>query len=139
MLTAFNQNLVFFHASQIVAKEAPVGRTFRLAAWWRPAASSAMASTSSSGDRHRAGGAGGLQRHPAGPVPRGQRCGCAGARWRRRVFRAKEVLAKHDENYMPPGPPRAVEKGASGARYGCETMMALSVEAGKEACRPRPP
>ena len=41
-LQAFNENLVFFFSpTQVAAKEAPTGRTFRPAAWSSPAASSA--------------------------------------------------------------------------------------------------
>ena len=39
VLNAFNSNLVFFYTpSQVMAKEAPQGKTFRIAAWLPPAA-----------------------------------------------------------------------------------------------------
>jgi hypothetical protein len=43
-----------------------------------------------------------LHRHPSRPVPRRQGRRGAGQAGRRRRFAATEVLAKHDENYMPP-------------------------------------
>jgi len=72
VLNAFNSNLVFFYTpTQIAAKEAPQGRTFRV---------------------------GGLVQ--AGTV-------------------AREVLAKHDENYMPPEAADALQKaGKMNAKVG---------------------
>ena len=49
VLTAFNQNLVFFsRLRRSLPKRHRSAAPSALVAWWRPAASSAMASTSSS-------------------------------------------------------------------------------------------
>ena len=84
------------------------------AAWSTPAASRATPTPSpcASRDRHRADDARDVYGTPAGPLQ--------GRQGRRRartlgadgVFHATEVLAKHDENYMPPEAADAIEKRA---------------------------
>ena len=107
VLNAFQSNLVFFFI-------AVAGRGRRGAARRAPSASAAWSSEGSvkrDGDstvelrrhRHRAADPGALRRHPARPVPRGQGRGRAGpARAPTACSSPREVLAKHDENYMPP-------------------------------------
>ena len=106
-LQAFQQNLLYYYSpTQILAGEAPDSRTFRVGGLVA--------------GRQRAGAPGSLKvrfaltdfantvavdlhRRAAGPVPRG-----SGHHRARQVegsegeFVADEVLAKHDENYMPP-------------------------------------
>ena len=38
------------------------------------------------------------------------------------VFRAKEVLAKHDENYMPPEAATAVERATKAREMAAKTL-----------------
>jgi cytochrome c-type biogenesis protein CcmE len=104
VLNAFNSNLVFFYSpTQVAAHEGAAGRTFRLGGWSRPAASSARRRDGAlRRHRHREDDPGALPRHPARPVQGRQGRGRAGQARRRRRLRAREVLAKHDENYMPP-------------------------------------
>jgi len=112
VLTAFRQNLVFFFTpSQVAANEAPPGRTFRIGGMVE------KGSVQRSGIEVRflvtdtaktipvvyRGALPDLFREGKGVVAQGQ-LGADG------VFQAREVLAKHDENYMPPEAAHAVEK-----------------------------
>jgi cytochrome c-type biogenesis protein CcmE len=114
VLTAFQENLVFFFTpSQVAANEAPQGRTFR----FRIGGMVEKGSVQRSGIEVRfvvtdtaksipvvySGALPDLFREGKGVVAQGQ-LGADG------VFRAREVLAKHDENYMPPEAAHAVEK-----------------------------
>ena len=104
VLNAFNSNLVFFYTpSQIAANEAPQGKSFRVGGMVE------VGSVKRSGvevnfrvtDNAKtvnvvySGILPDLFREGKGVVAQGQ-LGPDG------VFRAREVLAKHDENYMPP-------------------------------------
>jgi cytochrome c-type biogenesis protein CcmE len=122
VLNAFQSNLVFFFSpSQIAAGEAPVDRSFRIGGLVE------------GGSVKRAGG---LEVHfivtdTAHKVPvvysgilpdlfrEGKGVVAQGKIGPDGVFRASEVLAKHDENYMPPEAQHAVDqaqkKGSSAA------------------------
>ena len=104
ILNAFQSNLVFFYTpSQIAANEAPLGKSFRIGGMVE------TGSVKRDGVEVRfvvtdltknvpvayAGILPDLFREGKGVVAQGQ-LGADG------VFRAREVLAKHDENYMPP-------------------------------------
>lgn len=112
VLKAFEHNLVFFFTpSQVAANEAPQGRTFRIGGMVE------KGSVKRDGvevrfvvtDTARAipvvyrGALPDLFREGKGVVAQGQ-LGADG------VFRAREVLAKHDENYTPPEAAHAVER-----------------------------
>ena len=112
VLRAFDKNLVFFFTpSQVAANEAPQGKTFRIGGMV------VAGSVKRAGvevrfdvtDTAKAipvvyrGALPDLFREGKGVVAQGQ-LGPDG------VFRAREVLAKHDENYMPPEAAHAVEK-----------------------------
>ncbi len=114
VLNAFQSNLVFFLTpSQIVAKEAPLDRTFRLGGLVE------KGSVKRNGvqvqfqvtDTYRTvpvrfeGILPDLFKEGKGVVAQG-RLGADG------VFMAKEVLAKHDENYMPPEAAEALKRAA---------------------------
>ena len=114
VLNAFNSNLVFFYSpSQVAAHEAPEGRPFRIGG---------MVTTGSvkrdgvdvvftvtdlvkSMQVHYRGSLPDLFKEGKGVVAEG-RIGPDG------VFVAKEVLAKHDENYMPPEAAAALKQAA---------------------------
>ena len=112
VLTAFEKNLVFFFTpSQVAANEAPVGKTFRIGGMV------VMGSVKRDGvdvafqvtDTARTipvlyrGPLPDLFREGKGVVAQGTLGGDG-------VFHAREVLAKHDENYMPPEAAHAVDK-----------------------------
>ena len=112
VLNAFNSNLVFFYTpAQIAAKEAPQGRTFRVGGLVQPG------SVARDGVTVRFIVTDNLQVVPVrfegvlpdlfkegkGVVAQGQ-LGADG------VFAAREVLAKHDENYMPPEAAEALQR-----------------------------
>jgi len=122
ILTAFEKNLLYFYSpTQIAAGEAPKARAFRV------------------------GGLvleGSVERDPEGLDVRfvltdtanqvtvayegilpdlfreGQGIVANGTLDKDNVFQAKEVLAKHDENYMPPEVADALEKAGTDVEYG---------------------
>jgi cytochrome c-type biogenesis protein CcmE len=112
VLSAFEKNLVFFFTpSQIAANEAPQGKTFRIGGMVqagsvkREGVEVRFVVTDTA--RHvpviYSGALPDLFREGKGVVAQGQ-LGADG------VFRAREVLAKHDENYMPPEAAEAVNR-----------------------------
>ena len=112
VLTAFNKNLVFFFTpSQVMANEAPVGRTFRIGGMVEPGSVKregvevrfTVTDTAKSMPVVYRGQLPDLFKEGKGVVAQGQ-LGADG------VFTAREVLAKHDENYMPPEAAHALEQ-----------------------------
>jgi cytochrome c-type biogenesis protein CcmE len=116
VLTAFQQNLVFFFTpSQIAANEAPVGKPFRIGGMVEEGSLKRggdgltvqfkVTDTAKSVQVKYTGILPDLFKEGKGVVAQG-RLGPDG------VFQASEVLAKHDENYMPPEAAHALEQGA---------------------------
>ena len=112
ILNAFNSNLVFFFSpSQIVSKEAPVNRTFRLGGLVVAgsvkregvAVDFKVTDTAQTVPVHFEGILPDLFSEGKGVVAQGN-LGADGQ------FTATEVLAKHDENYMPPEAQAAVDQ-----------------------------
>lgn len=124
--SAFRKNLVFFFSpTQVAAKEAPVDRTFRIGGLVQD---------------------GTLKRDPDGLTVRfivtdtaasipvvykgilpdlfkeGRGCVAQGKIGADGVFQAEQVLAKHDENYMPPEAGQAIDK-AKHAREAAKTVV----------------
>jgi cytochrome c-type biogenesis protein CcmE len=118
VLMAFQRNLVFFFTpSQVVANEAPQGRTFRIGGMVVPGSLKrtgvevqfVVTDTAKNLPVVYKGALPDLFREGKGVVAQGQ-LGADG------VFRAREVLAKHDENYMPPEAKEAVEKARQASK-----------------------
>jgi cytochrome c-type biogenesis protein CcmE len=114
VLNAFERNLVFFFTpSQVAAHEAPQGRTFRIGGMVEKGSVKRegvevrflVTDTAKTIPVVYSGALPDLFREGKGVVAQGQ-LGADG------VFRAREVLAKHDENYMPPEAAHALEKAA---------------------------
>jgi cytochrome c-type biogenesis protein CcmE len=112
VLNAFNSNLVFFYTpTQIAAKEAPQGRTFRVGGMVESGTvvregvtvRFLVTDTAKTVPVKYDGVLPDLFQEGKGVVAQGQ-LGPDG------VFVAREVLAKHDENYMPPEAADAVQK-----------------------------
>jgi cytochrome c-type biogenesis protein CcmE len=124
--SAFRNNLVFFFSpTQVAAKEAPLDRTFRIGGLVQD---------------------GTLQRDKDGLTVRftvtdtaasipvvykgilpdlfkeGRGCVAQGKIGPDGVFQAEQVLAKHDENYMPPEAGQAIDK-AKHAREAAKTVV----------------
>ena len=124
---AFRNNLVFFFSpTQVAAKEAPVDRTFRIGGLVQE---------------------GTVERDPDGLTVRftvtdtaasipvvykgilpdlfkeGKGCVAQGKIGADGVFQADQVLAKHDENYMPPEAGKAIDK-AKHAKEASKTIVA---------------
>ena len=113
VLNAFQSNLVFFYSpSQIASKEAPTGRTFRLGGLVEAgsvkrdgvAVSFVVTDTAKSVPVRYNGILPDLFKEGKGVVAQGQ--------LRNGTFEAREVLAKHDENYMPPEAAEALKRAA---------------------------
>jgi cytochrome c-type biogenesis protein CcmE len=114
VLSAFQKNLVFFFTpSQVAANEAPQGRTFRIGGLVEKGSvkrqgdgvsvAFVVTDTARSIPVVFRGSLPDLFREGKGVVAQGQ-LGPDG------VFRANEVLAKHDENYMPPEAAEALKR-----------------------------
>ncbi len=113
VLSAFQQNLVFFFTpSQVAANEAPQGRAFRVGGMVETGSvkrqpdgvtvNFVVTDTAKSIPVAYKGVLPDLFREGKGVVTQG--------RLENGVFVASEVLAKHDENYMPPEAADAVKK-----------------------------
>jgi cytochrome c-type biogenesis protein CcmE len=114
VLTAFEKNLVFFFTpTQVAANEAPVGKTFRIGGMVVMGSvkrdgvdvSFTVTDTAKTIPVVYRGPLPDLFREGKGVVAQGTLGGDG-------VFHAREVLAKHDENYMPPEAEHAVRKAA---------------------------
>ena len=114
VLNAFQSNLVFFFSpSQVIAKEAPQGRAFRIGGLVEPG--SLKRESDSLTVRFRVTDT--AQTIPVvytGLLPdlfkEGKGVVAQGTLQPDGTFRATEVLAKHDENYMPPEAKSALEQ-----------------------------
>ena len=114
VLNAFRSNLVFFYTpTQVFAKEAPQGRTFRIGGLVEPG--SVVRSPSSVEVRFRVtDNARAIGVTYNGILPdlfkEGKGVVAQGALGADGTFVASQVLAKHDENYMPPEAAEALRK-----------------------------
>ena len=128
VLNAFQGNVVFFFSpSQVAAKEAPVDRTFRVGGMVEKGSLRRRADgltvdfivtdTAKSIPVVYSGILPDLFKEGKGVVAQGK-LGADGA------FHASEVLAKHDENYMPPQAKDAVDQARKGM-----TMKSLHQDA----------
>jgi len=118
VLNAFQSNLVFFFTpSQIAAGEAPKNRTFRIGGMVKAGSVQrtdltvrfVVTDTVRETPVTYTGILPDLFREAKGVVAQG-RLNAEG------LFVANEVLAKHDENYMPPEAQHAVDQAAKTAR-----------------------
>ena len=113
---AFRSNLVFFYSpSQVMAKESPAGRTFRLGGLVE------RGSLKRDGLTVRFFVGDTVRKVPVryeGILPdlfkEGKGVVAQGAVGADGVFVAREVLAKHDENYMPPEAGAALAQARAG-------------------------
>ena len=112
VLRAFNENLVFFFTpSDVAAQKAPQGRLFRIGGMVE------KGSLKRDGVEVRFVVTDTAKTIPVvyrGPLPdlfrEGKGVVAQGTLGADGVFSAREVLAKHDENYMPPDAAHAVEQ-----------------------------
>jgi cytochrome c-type biogenesis protein CcmE len=127
ILSAFQQNLVFFFTpSQVAANEAPQGKTFRIGGMVEKGSVKRgedgltvkflVTDTAKSIPVVYRGALPDLFREGKGVVAQG-RVGADG------VFAASEVLAKHDENYMPPEAAEAVKRAHETSRKAAQTVV----------------
>ena len=125
VLSAFQKNLVFFFTpSQVVANEAPSGRTFRIGGMVVEGSLKregvevrfSVTDTAKAIPVVYRGALPDLFREGKGVVAQGELGGDG-------VFRAREVLAKHDENYMPPEAAEAVERANKAMQESQKTLV----------------
>jgi cytochrome c-type biogenesis protein CcmE len=115
VLGAFRNNLVFFFSpTQVAAKEAPVGRTFRIGGLVQDG----TLKRDSDGLTIRF-----VVTDTANTIPvaykgilpdlfkEGRGCVAQGRVGSDGVFYADQIMAKHDENYMPPEAAKALQEG----------------------------
>jgi len=114
VLNAFQSNLVFFFSpSQVAAKEAPIGKSFRIGGLVEEGSVKredssttvrfAVTDTAKTIPVVYTGILPDLFREGKGVVAQGKISDDG-------IFMADEVLAKHDENYMPPEAAEALER-----------------------------
>ena len=115
VLTAFQSNLVFFYSpSQVASAEAPTARTFRLGGMVVDGSvqragtqvSFLVTDTAKTVPVRYEGILPDLFKEGKGVVAQGRLEGG--------TFVAREVLAKHDENYMPPEAAEALKRAQKG-------------------------
>ena len=127
VLSAFQQNLVFFFTpSQVAANEAPLGKTFRIGGMVETGSVKrqpdgvtvrfVVTDTAKSVPVEYHGALPDLFREGKGVVAQG-RVGPDG------VFQASEVLAKHDENYMPPEAAEALKQGQAANEKAAQSLV----------------
>lgn len=123
---AFRSNLVFFFSpTQVAAKEAPIDRTFRIGGLVQDG----TLKRDSDGLTVRftvTDTAASIPVVYKGILPdlfkEGRGCVAQGKIGSDGVFQADQVLAKHDENYMPPEAGQAIDK-AKHAREAAKTVV----------------
>jgi len=127
VLNAFRSNLVFFFTpTQVAAHEAPQGRTFRIGGLVEKGSVQrqpdgvtvrfVVTDTAQSVPVAFTGILPDLFKEGKGVVAQGK-LGADG------VFRASEVLAKHDENYMPPEAANAVDRANKAMKESKKTLV----------------
>jgi len=132
VLNAFRSNLVFFFTpSQIAADEAPRNRAFRIGGLVETGSvhrdgtkvQFMVTDTAKSVPVAYVGILPDLFREGKGVVAQG-RLEADG------VFHASEVLAKHDENYMPPEAAEALKRARSGQPDSTKTLVIAQPDGG---------
>lgn len=127
VLNAFQSNLVFFYSpTQVAAHEAPQNRTFRIGGMVEEGTvkrdglqvSFVVTDTAKTIPVRYEGILPDLFKEGKGVVAQGQ--------LRDGVFVAREVLAKHDENYMPPEAAEAMKRAQEGKSKLGESLVQTS-------------
>ncbi len=127
VLNAFQQNLVFFFTpSQVAANEAPQGRNFRIGGLVETGSVKrqpdgvtvkfVVTDTAKALPVVYRGLLPDLFREGKGVVAQGKLAADG-------TFQASEVLAKHDENYMPPEAAHAVKQGQAANEKAAQTLI----------------
>ena len=124
VFNAFQSNLVFFYSpTQVLAHEVPAGRTFRMGGLVQEGSvkrdgvtvSFVVSDTAKTVPVRYQGILPDLFKEGKGVVAQGRLEGD--------TFVAREVLAKHDENYMPPEAADAVAKAHQASQRSARTLV----------------
>jgi cytochrome c-type biogenesis protein CcmE len=135
VLNAFQSNLVFFYSpTQVAAQEAPAARTFRVGGLVEEGSVKVdgtlvqfiITDTAQKVPVRYTGILPDLFQEGKGVVAQGQ--------LKAGVFEAREVLAKHDENYMPPEAAEAL-KNAKSAGYKAGSYQQMNQTLVKEGAQ----
>lgn len=127
VFSAFQKNLVFFFTpTQILAGEAPHGRSFRMGGMVETGSIKRQADGVTVGfvvtDNVQR-----IQVNYRGILPdlfkEGKGVVAQGKLGNDKLFLADEVLAKHDENYMPPDAAYAMKKGKEANKAASSTVV----------------
>jgi cytochrome c-type biogenesis protein CcmE len=124
--SALRNNLVFFFSpTQVAAKEAPVNRTFRIGGLVQEGTLKRDGETIRFTVTDTAASIPVVYKGASLPdlFKEGKGCVAQGRLGSDGVFHADEVLAKHDENYMPPEAGEAIDK-AKHAKEAAKTVVA---------------
>ena len=128
VMNAFQSNMVFFYSpTQVMANEAPANRTFRIGGLVQQGTvkrdglmvNFAVTDTAQTVAVRYQGILPDLFQEGKGVVAQGQLSNG--------VFMAREVLAKHDENYMPPEAADALKRAQKGQSRLGETVAPPAV------------
>jgi len=128
VLSAFQSNMVFFYSpSQVAANEAPSSRTFRVGGLVQEGTvqrvgldvNFIVTDTAKTVPVRYEGILPDLFQEGKGVVAQGQ--------MKNGVFVAREVLAKHDENYMPPEAADAIQRAQKGQSRLDQSVVQQSV------------
>ncbi len=134
VLNAFQSNMVFFYSpSQVAAHEAPALRAFRIGGMVQTGSvkreglnvNFVVTDTAKTVPVRYVGLLPDLFQEGKGVVAQGQMLDG--------VFVAREVLAKHDENYMPPQAADAIQKAQKGQSRLTETLVQAGTGTGTTA------
>ena len=133
VFNAFQSNLVFFYSpTQVISHEAPAGRTFRIGGLVQQGSvkrdgvrvNFAVTDSAQTVPVRYEGVLPDLFKEGKGVVAQGKLEGG--------IFVAREVLAKHDENYMPPEAAEALQRaGAAQERAAKSLVTTTATGAGK--------
>ena len=137
VMNAFQSNMVFFFSpTQVLANEAPANRTFRIGGMVQTGSvkreglvvNFVVTDTAKMVPVRYQGILPDLFQEGKGVVAQGQLADG--------VFVAREVLAKHDENYMPPEAADAVKRAQKGQSRLGETVAAPTAPAAYSGAKP---
>ncbi len=131
VFNAFRSNLVFFYSpSQVASHEAPAGRTFRIGGLVQQGSvkregvrvNFIVTDSAQTVPVRYEGVLPDLFKEGKGVVAQGKLEGG--------VFVAREVLAKHDENYMPPEAAEAMQRAGAAQERAARSLVAAPSGAG---------
>lgn len=143
VLNALNDNMAFFYSpSDVKNGKAPQNKVFRIGGLVEAGSLNRQGGRrhpAFRGHRHRPGAFPCSTRDSSRPVPEGKGVVAQGVGQGDGNFTASEVLAKHDENYMPPEAAKALEKAHQEGTGNADAKTVTPQAATPPALKPPPP